>query len=287
ENSQIKEWEDMDADVFLNRFNKAYSPGSTFKIVTSSIGLEEDLINPEEKINIQGKSWQKDSSWGNYKINRVSQKLSSVTLNDAFIYSDNIYFARTALKIGEENFLKGSKKFGFGEDIPINYPFAPSQIVNDEKFKNEILLADTGYGQGQVLMSPLHLSLVYSMVLNDGNIMEPILEKDAKPKVWKENIVSDENRTLLLNNLVDVIEDPNGTGHDAKIDGIKLAGKTGTAELKLSQEGKGKENGWFVGMNVDDPQIVVSTMIENVEDRGGSHYIVPKVKNIIEYYLEK
>lgn len=284
-NTQREKWEAMDVNVFQNRFNKAYSPGSTFKIVTSAIGLEDGHINPEAKMSIQGKSWQNDTSWGNYKINRVSQKLSSVDLKDAFIYSDNIYFARTALKIGDKDLLKGAKRFGFSEDIPIKYPFADSQIVNaDKELENEILLADTGYGQGQVLMSPLHLSLVYSMLVNGGDIMEPMLEK-AEPKLWKKDVVSDRNRTILLNSLVHVIEDPNGTGHGAKLNGIKLAGKTGTAELKLTQEGRGKENGWFVAMDVDNPKIVISMMVENVEDRGGSHYIVPRVKNIMEYYL--
>lgn len=285
-NSQRKMWEDSQVNVFQNRFNKVYSPGSTFKIVTAAIGLEENLIDPNEKLNIVGKSWQKDQSWGSYKINRVSQKLSNVDLKDAFVYSDNIYFARAALKIGEENFLERAKRFGFGEELPIDFPFIDSQILNDEEFENEILLADTGYGQGQVLMSPLHLSLVYSSLVNDGNIMKASLIQ-GESEIWKEDIVSDSNRSILLNSLVDVIENKDGTGNDAKIDGIRLAGKTGTAELKLTQEGRGKENGWFVAMDVDDPRIVISTMIEGVEDKGGSAHVIPKVKNIIEYYLKK
>lgn len=287
-NTQRKEWEGMEANVFENRFNNAYSPGSTFKIVTASIGLETGKIDPLEKMNIQGKGWQKDSSWGGYKVNRVSEKLSNLDLKDAFIYSDNIYFAKTALKIGEKDFLETSKRFGFGEELPINYPFANSQIVNGEKVENEILLADTGYGQGKVLMSPLHLALIYSNLVNDGNIMEPVLEKkeSEKSKVWKEDVVTEENRVILLNSLINVIEDKNGTAHEAKLPNIKLAGKTGTAELKLSQEEAGKENGWFVAMNVDKPKIVISMMIEGVEDRGGSHHVVPKVRNIIAYYLK-
>src|SRR5699024_7964173 len=104
---------------------------------------------PKEKMNIQGKGWQKDSSWGDYKINRVDTSISSVNLKDAFTYSDNIYFARMALNIGEDNLLEGSKKFGFGEELPIDYPMESSQIVNNDEFESEILVADTGYGQGQ------------------------------------------------------------------------------------------------------------------------------------------
>lgn len=286
--SQRKKWEDMEVSPFENRFNKAYSPGSTFKIVTASIGLESGKIDPLRKVSIEGKSWQKDPSWGGYNINRVSQKLSNVDLNDAFIYSDNIYFAKSALEIGGKDLLEGSKKFGFGEEIPIEYPFAKSQIISGGTIENDILIADTGYGQGQILMSPLHLSLVYSSLVNDGSIMEPMLENDEtiQPKIWKENIMTEENKDILLKSLVNVIENKDGTGYDAKIEGIKLAGKTGTAELKLSQEDTGQDNGWFVAMNVDDPKIVVSMMVESVEGRGGSHYVVLKVRNVIEEYLK-
>lgn len=285
-NSQSKKWDEMDSNVFQNKFNKAYSPGSTFKIITSSIGLETGTIDPSEKIVIEGKSWQKDASWGDYEVSRVSQKLSNLDLNEAIVYSDNIYFARAALNIGEESFLEEANEFGFNEELPVEYPFAISQIANDGKIGNEILLADTGYGQGEVLMSPLHLSLVYSMVVNDGNIMEPTLSKGKEAKTWKENLISDENRVELLDSFINVIENKDGTAHEAKIDGIRLAGKTGTAEFKMSQEDKGKENGWFVAMNVDEPKVVITTMVEDVENRGGSHYIVPKVRNIMEEYLK-
>lgn len=284
--SQRKEWDQSEVNVFENRFNNLYSPASTFKVITGAIGLEKGLIDPDEKISIEGKSWQKDPSWGGYKINRVSQKLSSVNLRDAYIYSDNIYFARAALEIGAEDFIEEAKKFGFGEELAINYPFPQSQITNSGELKNEILLADTGYGQGEILMSPLHVSLVYSMLVNDGNIMEPKLKKDEEEfKVWKEDLISKANREIILNSLVEVIENKDGSGHEARIENIRLAGKTGTAELKLSQEDKGQENGWFVAMNLDDPKIVISMMIEGVEDRGGSGYVVPKVRNVLEGYL--
>ena len=293
-NAQKAEWENKGSNVFQNRFNKAYSPGSTFKMITSTIGLEKGVINPDEKISIQGKSWRKDGSWGDYSINRVSQELSNIDLNDALIYSDNIYFAQAALKIGKEDFIEKSKQLGFDEEIPIDYPTTKSQITNDGKIGTDILLADTGYGQGQVLMSPLHLSMVYSALVNDGDIMKPVLEtkqyeddeEEPQPTVWKEKVISETSRTALLNGLVNVIEDPEGTGHSSKIEGIKLAGKTGTAELKQSKDEAGKENGWFIAMNVDDPKIVVSMIIEDVGGRGGSHFTIPKVRNTIDYYLK-
>lgn len=292
-NTQKARFENKSVDVFHNRFNKSYSPGSTFKMITSTIGLETGAIDPNEKISIQGMSWRKDGTWGNYRVNRVSDRVSNVDLNDALVYSDNIYFAKAALKIGAENFITKAKGLGFGEEIPVTYPMAKSQITTSGKFESDILLADTGYGQGQVLMSPLHLSMIYSSLVNDGNIMEPILETKAvkegeikqSPKIWKEKVISEENKNILLKDLTNVIEDPNGTGHSSQIQGIKLAGKTGTAELKQSKDEKGKENGWFIAMNVDDPRIVVSMIIEDVGERGGSHFTIPKVRNAIDYYL--
>lgn len=281
-----EEWENMDVSVFKNRFNKTYSPGSAFKLVTAAIGLEEGVIDPIEKLTIEGKSWQKDNSWGEYKINRVSQKLTKLDLKDAFIYSDNIYFAQQALKIGSETFIQGAKEFGFAENFPFEYPFVNSQIANDNEIDGEILLADSAYGQGEILMSSLHLASIYSSLVNDAKMMKPTIEQ-KEAEIWKENLYSEENRKTLLDSLVAVMEDPNGTGNIAQVEGIKLAGKTGTAEFKKSQKEEGKENGWFVAMDVEEPEIVLSMMIENVEDKAGSKYPAEKTRNILADYFNK
>lgn len=285
-NTLRAEWEAMEASPFDNRFNKAYSPGSVFKLVTAGIALENDTIEADEKLPIEGKSWQKDSSWGDYQVNRVSSQISQVDLKDAFIYSDNIYFAQAALAVGAEDYLADAKDFGFEEDLDFDYPFVNSQIVNEETIDSDILLADTGYGQGQVQMSALHLAAIYSSIVNEGSMMQPILvQKEAE--IWKENLYSEENRQILLDNLTAVIESPNGTGRAAQIEGIQLAGKTGTAEFKQSQTESGKENGWFVALNVDEPEIVLSMMIEDVEGRGGSQYPLEKVRAVLEDYFKE
>ncbi len=102
-------------------------------------------------------------------------------------------------------------------------------------------MADTGYGQGQVLMTPLHLALTYAPIVNEGNIPSPyIIKTDKQPKAWKENVISKGNQDILKTAMTKVINDPDGTGKIAKIDGMTLAGKTGTAELKVSKEAEGK-----------------------------------------------
>ncbi len=125
--------------------------------------------------------WTKDSSWGNYYVTRVKDA-NPIDFDKAMKYSDNIYFAQEALKIGKDKFMSEAKKFGFDEKLPIEYGFPASKIANDS-IKNDIQMADTGYGQGQVLMTPLHLALTYAPIVNEGNIPSPyIIKTDKQPK---------------------------------------------------------------------------------------------------------
>jgi penicillin-binding protein len=265
----------------MARFNKTYSPGSTLKPLTAAIGLKTGATNPDEKMNIVGKTWAKEN-WGGKTITRVSTKLSQVDLLDAMMTSDNIYFARTALAIGREQFQQGLEAFGFGEDVPFAFPTNTSTITNDG-FTSEGLLADSGYGQGEIQMSPIHLSSAYSAFVNNGSMIKPYLEmKDtASPEFWKDGVISPEHTSILLHTLSEVVNNPQGTGYDPVIPGISIAGKTGTAELKATKESQGEENGWFVAMNTEG-NLLVTMMIENVKERTGSHYVVPKVKQLFQ-----
>jgi len=278
-----EKWEELSTDPLnplLNRVGYTYAPGSTFKPITAAIGLENEVITPEQTMDIQGLTWSKDESWGGYKIRRVSDPGKPVNLRDAFIYSDNIYFARTALEIGSETLVAELKEFGFGETLPFEYPFYDSKISN-EGLSNDILLADTGYGQGELQMSPLHLAISYTPFLNEGDLLKPrlLLDEEGSVEVWHEDVISPETATIIINDLIDVIEDPNGTGKAAKINGLPLAGKTGTAELKGSQTEKdGKENGLFVAVNTEDPRLLIAMLIENKSSKD----VVLKVRTVFE-----
>lgn len=271
----------------ISRFANAIVPGSTFKPITAAIGLNSGKLDANKELSISGKQWQKDSSWGDYYVTRVHEDDNSVNLKDAFVLSDNIYFARTALSIGKDEFLKGAKAFGIGEKIEFPFPMTASQMGTLDK---DIKIADSGYGQGEVLMNPLQLALIYGSFANDGSVLSPILDmkdKQAAPKVWKPSVVSKEAVDTIVKDLVQVVEDPKGTGHDAQIPGLTLAGKTGTAELKTTQGEKGKENGWFAAFNTEDPKLVAVMTIEEVQEKGGSKYVVPKVRNIFKNYFKK
>ena len=287
--TQKEAFEKSNNAEFSNRFNDVYSPGSTIKLITAAAGLNNGVIDPSSAVDIKGKQWQKDGSWGGYKVTRVKDPGRPVNLKDAIKYSDNIYFAQLALNLGYDKFIEGAKNFGIGEELDFEYPIDKSQIANGNKIDNEILLADTGYGQGQVLMSPLHIALAYSSLGNNGTIMKPRLNLSENPEseIWKKAI-NENNVKVLVDGFQAVINDSDGTASDIKIPGINIAGKTGTAEIKKTQEDTtGTENGWFVGVNTDDPKISLSMVIEGVKDRGGSHFVTPKVKSIMEYYLKK
>jgi penicillin-binding protein len=276
------------SNISVNRFNNSYAPGSIFKLVTASIGLDQGVIKPDETLDIKGASWQKDSSWGGKTITTTVDPGKPVNLKDAFIYSHNIYFAQQALKVDKDKFVEGIKSFGIGEDLPFPYPMAKNQISSDNSLKTDELLADTAYGQGELLITPLHAALMYSAVVNNGNIMNPIIEmSDSNPqKIWKENAISNDNIDILKNDLIAVVNSPEATGNLAKINGVNIGGKTGTAEIKLNQgDTAGTENSWFVGINMDNPKIVISMMMEDTKSIGGTHYLVPKVKNVLQYSL--
>lgn len=283
-------WNNLNNDSnkpLYNRFQATAAPGSSFKPITAVIGVDTKKLDPNANKNITGLSWKKDSSWGNYSVTRVSDYGGNSNLLNALVYSDNIYFAQTALDIGKDTFKDKLNSFGFSEKIPFEYPLYNSQFSSNKDFKTEVQLADSGYGQGEVLLNPVHLASLYTMFQNGGNILTPYLVNNeaSKGKVWKANVVSKDSANIVLQDLIQVVENPSGTGHQAYTSGLTIAGKTGTAEIKASQDDNtGTELGWFVGMttNKASNNLLVVVMAEDVKDRGGSHYVVPKVKKALE-----
>ena len=274
----------------INRFSKTYAPGSTMKLITASIGLNTGILNADEPITIDNKSWQKDSSWGNYFITRVNNITTPITLREAAKYSDNIYFAQLALNIGSENLINGIKGFGIGEELTFEYPMTNSSISNNGNLDSEILLADTGYGQGELMVTPLNMALAYSALANDGNIMNPrlVLTSDSSATIWKESAIKSEYLPTLIEDFSAMVNDADGSAHLAQIDGFNIAAKTGTAEIKASQDDTtGTENGWFVAVDTTSSKLAIAMIVEDVKDRGGSSIPILKVKAIMEEYLNR
>jgi len=277
------DWKALEEDPkqpLLNRFKANYAPGSVIKPITAAIALQAGTTHWEKTMQLSGKQWQKDSSWGSYYVTRVTDPNAPVNLADALLYSDNVYFAQASLDLGKDQFEQGLKAFGFEEESEFLFPLETSTYGD---MGSEVTLADSGYGQGQVEMSVLHLASTYTIQVNNGNMIKPtLLLDDEDSQVWKSSLLDQENVTKLNEALKQVVENPRGTANAAKIDGYPLAGKTGTAEFKEKQNEAGKENGWFVAYNTDNPTLLVAMMIENVEGRGGSKVVVEKVKRVFQ-----
>ena len=282
-------WNALNNDVnqpLMSRYTQTYTPGSSMKPITAAIGLETKTIDPNKDLGAKDK-WQKDSSWGNYYVTTLHAP-SPNNLKNAITYSDNVYFARSALNIGKDNLFKYYKNLKIGEKIPFELALNKSQYINKNQKVSDQLIADSGYGQGQILMNPLQLASIFSAFVNNGSIYQPHIVQ-GQTKTWIKNVFSKETTKTIKEALINAIADKNGTGHAIYHDNVVLAGKTGTAEIKQSQsDTTGTELGWFTVMTTDEKQpILMTTVVEDVKNRGGSGYVVEHTKLPLDLYLSQ
>ena len=284
-------WEALNSDEsqpLYNRYLAAWTPGSSFKPVVAALGLTTGTLNPDEDVKNDGLKWQKDSSWGDYYVTTLVD-YPVKNLENALVHSDNIYFAKAACALGEKDFMKGLDSLGFGEELPFDFAATASGYGSDGRIASETELADSGYGQGKILVNPIHLSSIYSALVNGGNMVKPYLLDGESATYWKEGVFTKEAADTVLADLYQVVEDSAGTAHAAQRDAFRMAGKTGTAELKISKDDtEGQELGWFVGMCVENTEkpLLITMMIEDVKGRGGSHYVIPKVMKGFDEYMK-
>ena len=286
-----EQWDKLNNDSnkpLYNRFIQKYCPGSTFKPITGAIGLTTGKITANEDFGYTGTSWQKDSGWGTYKVTTLTGYQGPKNLANALLYSDNIYFAQSALKIGADTFAQNLDKLGFNEQIEFPLNLAKSQYANQNgsKIDGETKLADSGYGQGSILVNPIHMASIYSSFANDGNMIKPYIEYDEQKantqqgEILKQEVMTKEIAQTIKNDLIQVVENKNGTANDMKIEGVTIAGKTGTAELKTSSEDTQSGTlGWF---NCFSDDMLIVSMVENIQDNrdGGSHYLIKKIRTL-------
>lgn len=293
-----KQWEELNNDTnkpLYNRFVQKYCPGSTFKPIIGAIGLTTGKITPNEEYAYTGTSWQKSRSWGNYQVTTLTAYNGAKNLLNGMLHSDNIYFAQAALKIGAAPLAENLEQLGFNEPIEFPLPLAKSQYAsqNGTQIEGETKLADTGYGQGDVLINPIHMGAIYSAFANGGSMLKPYIEyaenkaqSNKRGEFLKQNVFSSEAANTIKEALIQVVENKEGTANDMKISGTTIAGKTGTAELKASSEDTESGTlGWFDCFTVnksDGNDWLIVSMVENVQDNqdGGSHYLIKKIRTL-------
>ena len=273
---------DNQAKPMLARYLQTYCPGSTFKPVTGAVGLTSGSLSANDTFSYSGLSWKKDG-WGEYDITTLTAYNGPKNLRNALIYSDNIYFAQAAIKIGATNFKSGLDKIKFGESIDFPLSLSKSQYSNDGNIRDEKMLADSGYGQGEILVNPIHMASIYSAFANNGSMVKPYLEvkEDNSVEYLVEGAFTQEAANTIKDDLIQVVEQ--GTATDMKVSGRTIAGKTGTAELKGSKDAEADVLGWFDCFTADNNgnQLLVISMVENARDLGGSHYLISKIKSAL------
>lgn len=238
-NEQYRALTELD-NPFLNRaFSGLYPPGSIFKPFTALMALEDDVFDPENSWDTP-KQWQEDSGWGSYYVNRVDRPSGPVNLWKAMKWSDNVYFADLALQIGRESFSNHSESLGFGTEVPFPLNTRTSRL--NLSSTDPVLLANTGYGQGEMLSTPLHMTLLYvSAARGDGILPEPkiIQEKDFSP--WLTTKFSSHYLALMDDVLRAAVQDGDSLAAAGHIPEKDIRGKTGTAQISPENQ-----IGWYV-----------------------------------------
>lgn len=275
-------WESLlndEQQPLINRFTSTYAPGSVIKPITAAIGVESGVIKHEEELEIIGHAWKKPN-WSDFEIRRVSDANEKVDLKTAIVQSDNIYFAMKGIEIGDEQMVSGFEQYAFNESLPLIYPFSTSRISNSGHLNNEVLRANTSYGQGEIEVSSLHLATMYSTFINDGNMIKPILfEEDEQGEYWKENIIDQSDARMINQYLREVVSE--GTAKRADDEQFAISGKTGTAELKLSLDTTGQKNSWFVGYPTNAENMIIAMMLEDTDDDTSSSHVAELVKYML------
>ncbi|MGI6114032.1 MAG: penicillin-binding transpeptidase domain-containing protein [Mahellales bacterium] len=280
--AQWQALQDDENKPMLNRnIQGLYPPASTIKPLVGAMALDAGVIDQNTQVDSPNGKWQLSDKWGNYYVNRIDRPAGPVNLADATVWSDNIYFAQAAIKMGAQKFIRYMEKLGFGQQLPFDLNVAKSSISQNTITDDSILLADSGYGQGEILTTPLQMAVTYTALINDGNMLKPILMLDdannnAQAQVLQEGIFTPETVDIIRDALVDTVNRPKAFAQGAKLDDILVAGKTGTGQV-----GKEGNIGWFIGYApADNPKYLVCTVVEDTQSGGASS--VPITKNIME-----
>ncbi|MHB1315834.1 MAG: penicillin-binding transpeptidase domain-containing protein [Christensenellales bacterium] len=269
--------EEANRPMFNRSLQGLYIPGSTLKPFTAAAALDSNTItlNTEFSLTIQNDVWIPDTGWQYAPIKRSSAPPHKLNLTECLIWSDNIFFAKTALEMGGEKLMGYFDKFGFGTTIPFDMKVAEPQYKDEFSELTPGLLADSAFGQGELQITPLQMAASFAAFVNAGDIMQPrivqsIMQTNGKDyvtveqfgeTVWRDEVVSPYLCSKLLPIMENVIKQ--GTGHYLHATGVnRIAGKTGTAQV-----GKDREIGWFIAFWVgeEEPRLAL-TLVDGKPD---------------------
>ena len=308
-NKLDQRWDELESNPAKPLFNRAtlglYTPGSAFKIVTASAAIDLGLVDLNKHYQCTD-----DLTVDGFVIkNKNHPGVSDVTFVDDFAYSCNVTFAKTGLGLGynplpvgddipnpapwdqsiEESrrrFLDYTRRFGLEAPIPFDLPTSTSTVGNQNL--SAVELANTAFGQGKLLVSPLQMALASATVANGGKMPEPYLVSEIKdragnvlqhhePQVIRQ-VISPEAAQAMNRLMVTSVQE--GYAKPASIPGIQVGGKTGSAEVTTGE----KTHSWFIGYApANNPTVAVAVIMEN---KGpGSDFATPSGREVMEAAL--
>ncbi len=265
--------------ALINRATQGlYIPGSTWKTVTLIAALDSGLVTPETVFDF---GQQRNGPNGRYYVYEVdgaefqdpNHPESRLNLVRSYAVSANAAFARMGDELPPEVYINYAQNLGFSQSanpIPLEIQTAPGQLANDlDEFKNNnVLQASTGFGQGEILASPLNMALIVCAVVNNGNIPTPhLLLRVESPSgdilqqepdgFWATNIMRPETAQQVRDMMITVVQ--SGSGVRAAVSGLTIGGKTGTAEVAGQQP-----HAWFIGFAENGNRtLAISVIVEN------------------------
>lgn len=285
-----------------------YPPGSIFKIVMASAGLEEHVINPRKRIYCGGKLRFGNRTYRDWKLKGHGY----VNLYDAIVESCDVYFYQLGLQMDIDTIAQYAHLFGLGEVTEIDLPSEKKGLVPTKEWKH-VYKNDRWYpgetisvsiGQGFLSVTPLQQTVVVNAIANSGYILRPKILKGIMPKederiyyfppvINKKIDLKKSTFKIIKKSLRGVVYDRDGTARIAKSNIVEIAGKTGTAQVVGRRSGvnedikKFTDHAWFTGFApFNNPEIIVTVLVEH-GGHGGST-AAPLVKDIIEeYYRNK
>jgi penicillin-binding protein 2 len=307
-----KRYAELTGDPFRPLIDKTiyetYFPGSTFKVITALASLEDAVVDPMQRVECMG-----SLKIGRQKF-RCSKRHEWVDLYDSIVQSCNVYFWELAEEVGIERITRYAEDFGFAEQTGIGVNSEAKGFLATREWYIEHYGAfrigytlNTAIGQGNTRVTVLQLAMANAAIANGGTLYVPQVVQNVKapdgslsetfqPRIKREVGVSPQHLELMRRALNDVVQEESGTAYRARNkDGVRVAGKTGTAQV-VSRKGRSEESssawyldrshGWFAGFApVEDPQVAFAVLVEHGGSGGAS--AAPIATSVMQQYLSE
>jgi peptidoglycan glycosyltransferase len=291
---------EIERPLFDRATQGQYPPGSTFKVVTAAAGLESGTITPDTPIDAPG-SLEVE---GTPLENDFGESFPGATLDTALTNSVNTWFGQLGQQLGNDTLFEYMERFGFNSSPAIDLPsdeVSKSGVFNEEELLgagDPVDLARVAIGQERLAVTPLQMAEVAAAIANGGKLMKPqiwsrVVDPDGRvtkrldPSEYSRPI-SAETAAELTTAMEGVVSE--GTGTNAAISGVSVAGKTGTAETPGNAAcggGEEENQAWFIGFApAEDPQIAIAATVECTEEFGND-VAAPIFRDVAETILAR